>query len=85
MRHLFVDLSKLEGRTEDDQFGDPLASIFGPVLLLLYINDISPFPPYIAFLCAVDTYVFLGQIPEELEWSGKRHLKHSPEWLITKK
>ena len=86
-REQCVQLNDATSEFEKIKHGVPQGSILGPLLFLLYINDIANCSSILTFyLFADDTTIFLShKDPKELEKILNEELLHVSNWLIANK
>lgn len=86
-RYQYTDTNHSKSVLGEIKYGVPQGSILGPLLFLLYINDIGniPFTPDI-ILYADDTNVFFsGENLHILQLQASKWLNNLSEWLIVNK
>lgn len=86
-RKQYVVINNHSSSFRDIHYGIPQGSILGPVLFLLYINDITHSSNRLKFLLfADDTTVYLQDTDiQRLQDSFNEELIHVSEWLLTNK
>ena len=82
-REQYVDFDGTKSKTNRVKCGVPQGSILGPLLFLLYINDLSNVSSFLfSLLFADDSNMFaLGKDPNELIHSTNEEIKKISNWL----
>ena len=86
-REQYVSVNGYNSRTLNVTCGVPQGSVLGPLLFLIYINDIPNTSSKLAFyLFADDTSIYFeSENLEQLQKIVNRELKHVKKWLDTNK
>ena len=81
-RRQYVDYNETSSSLEHILTGVPQGSILGPLLFIIYINDIAQSSPYFNFITYADDTTLCGKIAGQIDIENiEKELKHVTEWL----
>ena len=81
-RRQYVDYNETSSSLEHISTGVPQGSILGPLLFIIYINDIAQSSPYFSFITYADDTTLCGKIAGQIDIENiEKELKHVTEWL----
>src|SRR6218665_1510255 len=86
-RHQYVSCNGFSSTMKLIRFGVPQGSILGPILFLIFINDLPPAAPLLYFLLfADDTNIFASHKSYAVLMDLMTHeLKSVNDWFLTNK
>ena len=83
-RRQYVDYNETSSSLEHISTGVPQGSIIGPLLFIIYINDIAQSNPYFNFITYADDTTLFRKIAGQIDIENiAKELKHVTEWLKT--